>query len=87
MSHGFRHTFATECVMVMRPNTPPTRPDAAAGLVTRRRSGLRAHRVAGYTVRGTLPARVNSKRIALCPGSAAGPNMHGQPPSMTVMPC
>ena len=30
---------------------------------------------------------VRTARIALWPGSAVGPNMHGQPPSITVMPC
>ena len=36
---------------------------------------------------GTLPVNVKSARITLCPRSAVGSNMHGQPPSMTVMPC
>src|SRR6266516_4854882 len=40
-----------------------------------------------YTRRGTLPVMVNTNRIALWPGSAVGSNMHGQPPSITVMPC
>ena len=39
------------------------------------------------TFRGTLPVRVSTVRIALCPRSAVGPNMHGQPPSITAMPC
>lgn len=40
-----------------------------------------------YTCRGTLPVMLNTSRITLCPGSAVGSNMHGHPPSMTVMPC
>jgi hypothetical protein len=40
-----------------------------------------------YTRLGTLPVSENTARIALCPPSAVGPNMHGQPPSMTVMAC
>ena len=39
------------------------------------------------TRRGTLPVRVRIVRIALWPRSAVGPNMHGQPPSITAMPC
>ena len=39
------------------------------------------------TFRGTRCATVSTGRITLCPKSAAGSNMHGQPPSMTVMPC
>src|SRR5512132_3770836 len=39
-----------------------------------------------HTRFGTLPVRVKSRRIALCPGSAVGPNMQGQPPSITEMP-
>jgi hypothetical protein len=35
---------------------------------------------------GTLPVRVRTTRIALCPRSAVGSNMHGQPPSITAMP-
>jgi hypothetical protein len=33
-----------------------------------------------------LPLRLKTNRIALCPKSAVGPNMHGQPPSITVRP-
>src|SRR6266498_3290752 len=39
------------------------------------------------TCLGTLPVRVNTKRIALCPGSAVGSNIRGQPPSITLIPC
>ena len=28
-----------------------------------------------------------TSRITLCPVSAVGPNMHGQPPAITVSPC
>jgi hypothetical protein len=42
--------------------------------------------ILNQTCLGTLPVIVNRKRIALWPGSAVVPNMHGQPPSMTVMP-
>ena len=40
-----------------------------------------------HTCRGTFPVMDNTSRITLCPGSAVGPNMHGHPPSITVMPC
>jgi hypothetical protein len=40
----------------------------------------------GQILRGTLPLRPSASRISLCPRSAVGPNMHGQPPSITVMP-
>jgi hypothetical protein len=43
-------------------------------------------RSAGQTFFGTLPLRVKTNRIALCPRSAVGPNMHGQPPSITAIP-
>ena len=36
---------------------------------------------------GTLPVSVQTNRMTLCPGSAVGPNMQGQPPSNTEMPC
>ena len=39
------------------------------------------------TRRGTFPVRVRIVRIALWPRSAVWPNMHGQPPSITAMPC
>src|SRR5204863_8612596 len=35
---------------------------------------------------GTFPFSVNTRRIALWPKSAVGPNMHGQPPSITLTP-
>ena len=58
--------------------------------VPERRGGA-VHRVAacsdGHTVRGTLPVSFNIRHIHLCPVSAVGPNISGQPPSMTVMPC
>ena len=34
---------------------------------------------------GTCPAYI--RRMILCPKSAVGPNISGQPPSITVMPC
>src|SRR5512132_308638 len=40
----------------------------------------------GQTCLGTLPVRVKTTRIALCPRSAVGSNMHGQPPPITAMP-
>lgn len=55
-------------------------PDQGESLAARRRR--RSH-----TFFGTLPVRVNMKRIALCPRSAVGSNINGQPPSMTVIPC
>jgi hypothetical protein len=35
---------------------------------------------------GMLPLSVRTMRMSLCPRSAVGSNMHGQPPSITVMP-
>ena len=40
-----------------------------------------------YDALADIPVSVNTIRITRCPGSAVGPNMHGQPPSMTVIPC
>jgi uncharacterized protein (TIGR00369 family) len=40
-----------------------------------------------HTLRGTLPLSFRSGRMILCPTSAVGPNMQGQPPSMTAIPC
>src|SRR6185295_13887244 len=37
--------------------------------------------------RGIFPVRVKMSFIALCPPSATGSNISGQPPSMTWMPC
>jgi hypothetical protein len=34
-----------------------------------------------------LPVTVKTTRVALWPRSAVGSNMHGQPPSITVIPC
>jgi len=48
---------------------------------------LRRLRRSAQTSFGTLPLRLKMTRIALCPKSAVGPNMHGQPPSITAMPC
>ena len=42
---------------------------------------------APWTRRGTFPLRLSTTRMALWPGSAVGPNMHGQPPSITRIPC
>ena len=39
-----------------------------------------------HTCFGTLPVRVKTNRIILCPASAVGSNINGQPPSMTVIP-
>ena len=68
------------------PRSPPT---------GARRSAWRAARsapatpcaAADITVRGTLPVTVKTMRMALCAASAVGSNMHGQPPSITAMPC
>jgi hypothetical protein len=43
--------------------------------------------IASGTLLGTLPVRVNTNRISLCPTSATGSNISGHPPSMTVIPC
>ncbi len=49
------------------------------------------HRALGqgidHTCLGTLPVMVNMTRIALWPKSAVESNMHGHPPSITVIPC
>src|SRR5581483_9408878 len=50
-------------------------------------AGCRLRRQVVQTRFGTLPVSVRTARIALWPRSAVGPNMHGQPPSITVMPC
>ena len=41
----------------------------------------------GQTLLGTLPVRVPTSRIALCPWSEVGSNISGHPPSITVMAC
>src|SRR4029453_3615840 len=53
---------------------------------------LRLHRVDvdephRHTLLGTLPVAENTTRITLCPASAVGANISGQPPSITVTPC
>ena len=58
--------------------------DRGAGGLLRRCTGPA---VACQTLRGTLPVRVNTARIALCPKSAVGSNISGQPPAITRIPC
>src|SRR5215213_6121926 len=43
-------------------------------------------RIPYQTSLGMLPLSVKTMRMSLCPRSAVGSNMHGQPPSITVMP-
>ncbi len=38
-----------------------------------------------HTFRGTCPASVHTSRMTLCPLSAVGSNINGQPPSITVI--
>ena len=71
-----------------RPRLPAShvRPLALRGLLSLHRGGAGVAAIRGQTSFGTLPLRVKTTRIALCPRSAVGSNMHGQPPSITAMP-
>ena len=58
--------------------------------VRARRDPRRARAAPRHRVTATSrasPLSVSTTRIALCPRSAVGPNMHGQPPSITAIPC
>lgn len=92
--------LAGECfhgLGALRPDDPSGDEGASAGGVTLARLTITFHQAsprAGasatplvQTSLGTFPLRLKTTRIALCPKSAVGPNMHGQPPSITAIPC
>src|SRR6185436_4117630 len=51
------------------------------------RNHLGTRRDRQATCLGTAPDRPRKNRMHLCPRSAVGSNINGQPPSITVIPC